>query len=533
MRATRIVLLALVLSGALAATSSALTSVSAGVHIGPSGRAAVDLGFFYDDLAPYGRWVQSASYGWVWSPRVTRAHWRPYLYGHWVWTDWGWTWVSDEPYGWACYHYGRWIDDASYGWEWVPGYDWGPSWVSWQEGGDYIGWAALPPAVDIRAGNFNVGIAPADFVFVPERQFLAPRIAGFAAPIGQVNTIFPRTRTFNNYSFANQRVFNGGVPVDRIQRAIGRTVPRFQVADAAWTQRRQERIAGNRVAMFRPQVTRASRVDPPPARPLARRSVVAASAAAAVRQQNAKQNHGQQIANERRFGQQGRLMSQKAQQNHGQQIASQRRFGQQGRLMSQKAQQNHGQQIASERRFGQQGRAMRQKAQQNHGQQIANERRFGQQGRAMRQNAHQNRGQQIRQERQQLRPPGRQAQAPRTELRQHGRPQRSQQHPQNVAPMREQRPAVERRQRQGPPPQRMMAQPRPQREMRQPRVQQGGPPPMRAERAQRQGPPPQRMMAQPRQQPRPQPQANPNRGRGGPGPGQHPNRDRNKPPGQG
>jgi hypothetical protein len=453
MKATRIVLLALILAGALAGAASALTSVSAGVHIGPSGRAAVDLGVFYDDLAPYGHWVQSASYGWVWTPRIRRAGWRPYLDGHWVWTDWGWTWVSDEPYGWACYHYGRWIDDASFGWEWVPGNDWGPAWVSWQEGGDFIGWAALPPGVDVRAGRFDVSLAPASFVFVPERRFLDPGIARFAVPIDRANSIFPRTRNFTNYRFANNRVFNAGVPVDHIQRAVGRPVPSFQVGDLGWAQRHQARIAQNRVAMFRPQVQRAGRVDPPPARPLARRSVMAAAAASAVRQQNARQNRGQQIA-------------------------SQRRFGQQGRMARQTAHQNHGQQIASERRFGQQGRAMRQTAQPN-------------------------RGQQVRQQ----------------QVRQQGRPQ----HPQTVAPRRAQRPAVERRQRQGPPPQRTMTQARPQRP----------PQRMRAERPpQRQGPPPQRTMAQARP-PRPQPQANPNRGRGGQAPGQRPNRDRNKPPGQG
>jgi hypothetical protein len=41
--------------------------------------------------------------------------------GHWVWTDdYGWLWVSDEPYGWATHHYGRRYEDPIYGWAWVP-----------------------------------------------------------------------------------------------------------------------------------------------------------------------------------------------------------------------------------------------------------------------------------------------------------------------------------------------------------------------------------------------------------------------------
>ncbi len=43
--------------------------------------------------------------------------WRPYEYGHWVYTDdWGWYWVSDDDeddWGWVVYHYGRWVHDRS------------------------------------------------------------------------------------------------------------------------------------------------------------------------------------------------------------------------------------------------------------------------------------------------------------------------------------------------------------------------------------------------------------------------------------
>src|SRR5262245_49949441 len=78
------------------------------VSVGVQGRVgAVGVDFFYSNLAPYGYWVDRPSYGWVWVPRHIRHHWRPYSYGRWVWTDYGWTWVSSEPFGWATYHYGR------------------------------------------------------------------------------------------------------------------------------------------------------------------------------------------------------------------------------------------------------------------------------------------------------------------------------------------------------------------------------------------------------------------------------------------
>ncbi|MES1210693.1 MAG: DUF6600 domain-containing protein, partial [Acidobacteriota bacterium] len=151
-----------------------------GVQVGPSGRSTVDIGFFYDDLAPYGNWVERPQYGWVWTPRSVASTWHPYQEGHWVWTDEGCTWISDEPYGWATYHYGRWYDDPDYGWEWIPGDEYAPAWVSWQESDDYIGWAPLPPSVSFRVGRLDVRLSPETYVFVPSRQFLAPRISQYA-----------------------------------------------------------------------------------------------------------------------------------------------------------------------------------------------------------------------------------------------------------------------------------------------------------------------------------------------------------------
>src|SRR6185369_7428458 len=60
----------------------------------------VDVSIFYSNLHPYGRWIQRASYGWVWEPTRVRVGWQPYTVGRWVNTEYGWTWVSDEPWGW-------------------------------------------------------------------------------------------------------------------------------------------------------------------------------------------------------------------------------------------------------------------------------------------------------------------------------------------------------------------------------------------------------------------------------------------------
>lgn len=305
MKTTRNILLALSLLGCTAGVASAQTSISAGIHIGSSGRASVDLGFFYDNLASYGNWIERPSYGWVWTPSQVSSSWRPYQDGHWVWTDEGWTWISEEPYGWATYHYGRWYEDPEIGWSWVPGDEWAPAWVDWQAGDDYVGWAPLPPSYDINTGyrdgydrgygggyngGYNNGYgggysydtgyrpAPESYIFVPERNFLSVSISAYIVPQVRVSSFFGRTRNYTNYRHDGGRIYNQGVPLERIQRVVGRTVPRYQIADlgAEGYRQRGARIQGNQVQIFRPQVQRSVQVAPPVSRPTARRAVVSA-----------------------------------------------------------------------------------------------------------------------------------------------------------------------------------------------------------------------------------------------------------------
>ncbi len=276
MKTLRFALLALLLAIGLAGAAHA--QVSADIHIGPGGRAAVDLGYFYDDLASYGNWIERPSYGWVWTPRSVAASWQPYQSGHWVATDQGWTWVTSEPYGWATYHYGRWYDDPEIGWSWVPGNEWAPSWVSFQEGGNYIGWAPLPPSVTIASGFdglVSVSLAPAAYLFVPEREFLAPSLGSYYVPRDRVDVIYRGTRNLTNYSYSGDRVYNRGVSVDRIQQVVGRPVTRYQLADLRT--RGAARVQGNQVQVFRPQVQKVANVQPPSARPAARKAVVNAA----------------------------------------------------------------------------------------------------------------------------------------------------------------------------------------------------------------------------------------------------------------
>jgi hypothetical protein len=152
--------------------------------------ASVSFDTFREGLSPYGEWTNIGSYGPVWRPRVA-AGWRPYYYGHWTWTDEGWLWVSDEPWGWGPYHYGRWGWDASYGWFWVPGYQWAPAWVTWRYSADVVGWAPLGPGWSLYATGY-----PAFYnwwTFVPCGSFAGYPVYGVAYPARYYPSYFQRT----------------------------------------------------------------------------------------------------------------------------------------------------------------------------------------------------------------------------------------------------------------------------------------------------------------------------------------------------
>lgn len=135
---------------------------------------------FSPHLEPYGRWVDDPFYGRVWVParRVVGVEFRPYVSGgHWELTAADeWLWVSDYPFGWVTFHYGRWAWLSAGGWGWVPGYVWAPAWVSFRVGsGGYVGWGPRPPYSVWRGGAFvSLGVyRPVPYVFCPTSYVFA------------------------------------------------------------------------------------------------------------------------------------------------------------------------------------------------------------------------------------------------------------------------------------------------------------------------------------------------------------------------
>ncbi len=110
---------------------------------------------FYDELSPYGQWVNFSNYGYVWMPD-SEPDFAPYSSnGYWVMTDYGMTWVSNYRWGWAPFHYGRWNFDDSYGWFWIPDNVWGPAWVTWRSSNGYYGWAPMQPGISVNISFGN------------------------------------------------------------------------------------------------------------------------------------------------------------------------------------------------------------------------------------------------------------------------------------------------------------------------------------------------------------------------------------------
>jgi hypothetical protein len=187
----------------------------------------------YEDLDEYGNWHYVADYGPVWTPVGIAPGWAPYRFGHWVWVEpWGWTWVEDEPWGFAPFHYGRWAFVEG-GWCWAPGPImvrpvYAPAFVAFVGGGGFA---------------FGVGIGPtvAWFPLAP-REVWVPwyrtspgyvnnvNITNTRVNVTQVTNVYNttiinnNTTTINRITYVNQRIPNAVTAVSHETFANARPV---------------------------------------------------------------------------------------------------------------------------------------------------------------------------------------------------------------------------------------------------------------------------------------------------------------------
>jgi hypothetical protein len=114
-------------------------------------------------LGEYGAWQEHPQYGHVWFPTQVEAGWAPYRHGHWGYVaPWGYTWIDDAPWGFAPFHYGRWV-----------------------EVGGRWGWVAVEPGVTWQPG-FRPVYAPAMVAFIGNPAALTVGIGGIGVSVGWV-----------------------------------------------------------------------------------------------------------------------------------------------------------------------------------------------------------------------------------------------------------------------------------------------------------------------------------------------------------
>ncbi|MBA2271069.1 MAG: hypothetical protein H0W20_10810 [Chthoniobacterales bacterium] len=193
---------------------------------------------FYRKLEPYGAWRETADYGYVWQPQQAQRsrNWRPYTEGRWAYSDAGWTWVSEEPFGWATYHYGRWTRLRGVGWIWVPGDEWAPAWVSWRTGGDHVGWAPLPPQARFerrtgikRWADSYYDIDAEEYVFIPNQEIGSESIQRAVVPVERNVTIINQTTNVTNITYNNTTIVNEGPSYDELRARSRQPLERVRI----------------------------------------------------------------------------------------------------------------------------------------------------------------------------------------------------------------------------------------------------------------------------------------------------------------
>jgi hypothetical protein len=204
---------------------------------------------FYQNLAPYGQWIEDPQYGYVWSPTVD-GNFRPYYTnGHWVMTEYGNTWVSDYIWGWACFHYGRWTFDTYYGWLWIPGSEWGPAWVCWRSGDGFYGWAPLGPGYQFGPSFVEYSCPNDWWVFIPPQYVYTGNYYHYwNGPRG--NGKIMRSTTVMNNTYENNHVtYVSGPHASQVQQVTGTPVQVFHVRNSG---NRNTRVHNSEVRMYRP-----------------------------------------------------------------------------------------------------------------------------------------------------------------------------------------------------------------------------------------------------------------------------------------
>lgn len=186
-----------------------------------------------EDLDRYGRWTTHPEYGAVWFPLEVRSGWEPYRQGRWAWVrPWGWTWIDEAPWGFAPFHYGRWV---SWGgrWCWVPG--------------AYVARPVYAPALVAWGGgngvsvSVSIGSPPVRWVPLAPREVYRPHYRATPVYVERVNPV-----PHYGWRHDDDRGYRPGSIVREIQAQVPQAPVMQQPAPRPPTDREVQRIPERR-----------------------------------------------------------------------------------------------------------------------------------------------------------------------------------------------------------------------------------------------------------------------------------------------
>jgi len=212
-----------------------------------SAQVSVSYQVFYDDLSPYGQWVNYSNYGYVWVPDVASGF-TPYATnGYWLYSEDGWVWVSNYSWGWAPFHYGRWHTDAIYGPIWIPGYEWGPGWVDWRRSDGYYGWAPMDPYYNGHNMPNN------QWTFVNNEHFGGHDINNYYIDNSKNVTIINNSTVINNTHIdkSHNVKYNAGPDRAEVEKRTGKKVSPVTIKESS---KHSQNLSKNELEIYKPQV---------------------------------------------------------------------------------------------------------------------------------------------------------------------------------------------------------------------------------------------------------------------------------------
>jgi hypothetical protein len=188
---------------------------------------------FHPVLDAHGSWVEDPTYGTAWVPNAAEvgAGFAPYeTAGHWEYDDTDYVWVSDYDWGWAPFHYGRWMY-ASVGWMWIPGRVYSPAWVTWrigEPGYAYVGWAPAAAGFYWRGGVAvqlaPVVVAPRGFYYCNHSELFARNVGEHVVANVEVSAVSAHTQAYGGVAIGGGAARGPapgalGIPPSEVPRA--------------------------------------------------------------------------------------------------------------------------------------------------------------------------------------------------------------------------------------------------------------------------------------------------------------------------